>query len=141
MRTAILLLALASSALAGTFTATWGPVQPSGAQWVTVTHVATGRNFQLKAALCVRREWLVAPDPAAARNQWLTREATAYITRLLYSESAEGIREATIARLKAAAQQALQAQAECETIRAALVAAGLTTLAARVPKITVDLGK
>ena len=91
------------------FTVSWEPVQPSGAQWAKITHTPTGRSFRLKAAKCVRIEWAAAPDPAAAREAWLVATGVAYLERVLYDESAVGVREAAVATIKDAARAALAA--------------------------------
>ena len=117
------------------FTASWEPALPSGAQWVAVTHTPTGRTFRLKAAKCVRLQWAAAPDPAAARKAWLVATGVAYLERLLYDESDDGVREAAIQAVKDAARAALAARETCEALKLKYPA-----YAARIPTITVELG-
>ena len=117
------------------FAVAWEPAQPSGAQWAVITHTPSGRSFRLKAALCVRTEWAAAPDPAAARGAWLIATATTYLERLLYEESAEGVREAAIRQIKEAARAALDAREVCERLKLRY-----PEQAHRIPTITVTLG-
>ena len=169
---AAILLALAGSAqAAANFTVVWAAQQPSGAQWVTVTHVPSGRVFPLKASLAVRFQWLPAAERAAllaqlnalptdqrwpwamawaaantarwqqadcvsAGNVWLLAQAQAYLADRTAAESPTGVRDAAIAAATMAAQQALQAKAVCDALKAQY-----PDYAAKIPTITVDLGK
>ena len=134
-----MVLACAASAVAGTvdpadFTVSWSPPR-RGITWATVTHAPTGRSFRLKAAKCVTDQWLKAPDPAAARRAWLGATAKAYLERVLYEESEEGIRERLLAEAKAHKEAVLAAQAWCEALKLKYPA-----YADRIPTITVTGG-
>ena len=93
------------------FVVTWEPVLPSRMQWAAVTHEPTERAFRLKCAWCVSDLWLKLPhdEAAAARDKWVRDNAVAYLTRVLYGESAEGIKAAKLAEAEAAAESAKQA--------------------------------
>ena len=114
------LLALVAVSFAGEldpkdFSYQWEPVNAARMQWVNVTHAPTKRAFRLKLAWCVSDKWLkLKPEEvAAARQKWADTNAVAYLTRVLYAESPEGIKAAKIAEAEAAAESA---KAAAETI-------------------------
>ena len=107
-----------------------------GIVWATVTHGPSGRSFRLKASKPVTDRWLAAPDPAAARNQWVRAQAVAYVERALYEESDIGIRERLIGEAKMHKQNVLAAQEWCENLKLTYPAH-----ADRIPTITVTGGE
>ena len=134
-----ILLLLSAAAGAGTidpadFTVAWTPPR-RGITWATVTHTPSGRSFRLKAAKCVTDVWLASADPAAARSAWIGATAKAYLERVLYEESAEGIRERLLAEAKQHKENVLAAQAWCEALKLKYPA-----YADRIPTITVTGG-
>ena len=114
------------------FTATWEPVLRSRMQWVAVSHTPTGRTFRLKCAWCVSDPWkLLKPEEAAAaRQKWLDDNAVAYLTRVLYAESPEGIKAAKIAEAEAAAESAKAAAEIIAKVKAEYPDAKLPTVTA-----------
>ena len=112
------------------FAATWEPVLRSRMQWVQVSHALTGRTFRLKCAWCVSDPWKkLKPDKAAtARQAWLDATAVAYMTRVLYAESAEGIKAAKIAEAEAAVEKVKEAGKLIEKIKAEHPDADLPTV-------------
>lgn len=117
------------------FSVAWGTPR-KGIVWATVTHDPSGRSFDLKASKPVTDAWLAEPDPAAARNQWVRDRAVAYLTRVLYNESAEGIREALIAEAKTHRDNVRSAMEWCEALKLQYPAH-----ASRIPTITVTGGE
>jgi hypothetical protein len=116
----LVLLALTATAWGGrgnpapaaAFKVAWEPLLPSRMQWFTATHVASGRKLpRLKCAWCVSDSWKKL-DPAAAakaREAWAQATAQAAYDRLVYAESAAGIKAAKLAEAEAAAVRARQA--------------------------------
>ena len=132
-------VAVAASALGATvdsadFSVSWTPPR-RGITWASVTHEPSGRKFRLKAAKCVTDQWLASPDPVAARRAWVGSTAKAYLERVLYDESEEGVRERLLAEAKAHKEAVLAARAWCEALKLQYPA-----YADRIPTITVTGG-
>lgn len=117
------------------FSVAWGTPR-KGVVHATVTHDPSGRSFGLKASSSVTGAWQAAPDPAAARSQWVKTQSLAYLTRVLYEESPEGVREALIREGKQHRDAVLLAKEFIDRVKADYPAQ-----AHRLPTITITGGE